>query len=120
MNFIQELYNAILSGRHFGKAIKFTEKGKYEDSLSHYKLALIYEAKSGTGQNPNTLECLARAYARLGHLQEALAAAEESYDRYKRLNSKNKLIEQSIIRVERFIAALKSENMDDINKTLTI
>lgn len=120
MKFIQELYNSILSGRHFGKAIKFTKKGQHEDALSHYKLALFHEGKSGTGQNPNTLECIARAYARLGNLKEALTAAEESYDIYKRLHSNNKLIEQSIIRVERLIAALKSENMDNINKTLTV
>jgi predicted Zn-dependent protease len=101
MNFMRELYNAILSG-------------------SHYKRALFHEGKSSTGKNPKTLECLARAYARVGNLKEALAAAEESYGLYKALNTNNNLIEQSIIRVERFISALKSENMDNINKTLTV
>jgi tetratricopeptide (TPR) repeat protein len=120
MNFMHKLYNALLSGRHAGKAIKLTKRGQYEDALMHYKLALFHESKSGTGRNPTTLECLARAYARLGNLKEALAAAEESYDLYKRLNSKNNLIVESKTRVEQFITALKSENMDSINKMLKV
>jgi tetratricopeptide (TPR) repeat protein len=120
MKFIRELYSALLSGRHQGKAIKLSKRGQYQEALNRYKLALFYEGKNGTGPNPATLECLARTYARLGNLKEALAAATESYNLYRRLDSKNKLIEASIIRVEGFITALKSENMDGINKTLTI
>ncbi len=120
MNFIRELNNALLSGRHFGKAIKFTKKGQYEKALSQYKLALFYEGKSGAGPNPNTLECVARAYARLGNLKDALAAAEESYALYKRLNPPNNLIAKSIIRVEQFISAIKSEDTDNIAKMLKV
>ncbi len=120
MNFVREFYNAMLSGRHFGKAIKCTRKGKFEDALSHYQLALLHEGKSGTGPNPNTLECVARAYARLGNMKEALTAAEESYQLYNKLNTKNDLIAKSIIRVEQFIAAIKSNNIDNINKMLKV
>jgi len=120
MNFIRELYNAWLSGRHSGWGIKLTRRGQYEDAMKHYKLALMHESKSGTGPNPATLESLARAYARLGNLKEALIVAEEACDLYKRLNSNDSLIVDSIIRVEKLIAGLKSSNMDDINKILTI
>jgi len=52
-------------------------------------------------------------------MKEALVAAKESNDFYKRLNSKNNLIVESMIRVERLIAGLKWENMDDVNEMLT-
>lgn len=119
MHFMRELYNALLSGHHSGKAIKLAKRGQYEEALSHYNRALLHEGRSGTGSNPATLECIARTYARLGKLKEALAAAEQSYDLYKALNSTNNLILQSITRAEHFIAALKSENEDDLNKMLT-
>jgi len=120
MNFIRELFNAGLSGWHSGRGHKLTRKGKYADALNHYKLALVHESKNGSRPNPATVECLARTYARLGSLKEALAAAEESYDLYKRLISKESLIAESMIRVERFIAGLKSGNMADVNKMLKI
>ena len=120
MNFIREFINAALSGRQIGKGIKLTRQGKFEDALDHYKLAIAYESRSGAVPNPATREYLARTYARLDKLKEALETAEESYSLYKRLDSKNKLIVESLIRVERFIAAVKSENMDAINNLLTI
>lgn len=119
MNFIRELLNAGLAGLHAGKGHKLTRKGKYDEALSRYELALVYEKKILSGPNAATLECLARTYVRLGRLKEALVAAEESFYLYKQLNSKNNLISEATLRVERFIAGLKSGNVDDINKMLT-
>ena len=116
MNFIREFINAALSGRHIGKGIKLTRRGKFEEALNHYKLALVYESRSGAAPNPATREYLARAYTRLGNLNEALAAAEESYKLYKQLDLKNNLVADSMIRVKKLIAGLKSGNTDDINK----
>ncbi len=116
MTFIRELFNSALSGRHTGKGIKLTKKGKYEEALNHYKLALVYESKSGTAPNPATREYLARTYVRLGRLKEALATAEESYALYKRLNSANNVISESMKRVEQLVAELKSGTMNALNK----
>jgi tetratricopeptide (TPR) repeat protein len=116
VNFIREFINAALSGRHIGKGIKLTRRGKFKEALNHYKLALVYENRSGAAPNPATREYLARTYTRLGNMKEALAAAEESYKLYKQLNSKNKLVADSMIRVEKLIAGLKSGKTDDINK----
>ncbi len=120
MNFIQELINSALSGRHIGKGIKLTKRRKYEEALNHYRIALIYESKSGSAPNPATREYIARTYVRLGNLKEALAAAEDSYKLYQQLNSKKNVIVESMKRVERLIAGLRSGNVDEINKLLMI
>ena len=119
MNFIRELFNAAMSGRHIGKGIKLTRRGKYEDALYHYRLSVVYEGRSGEAPNPATREYLARTYARLGNLKNALVLAEESYDLYRQLNLTNTLIAESLSRVERLIAGIKAGNIDDINKMLS-
>ena len=86
MNFIREVFYAALAGRQIGKGIRFTRRGKYEEALNHYTLALVYESKSGAAPNPALREYLARTYTRLGNLKEALAAAQDAYDLYQRLN----------------------------------
>jgi len=117
VNFIREFINAALSGRHIGKGIKLTRRGSFEEALNHYKLAVVYESRSGAAPNPATREYLARTYTRLGNLKEALAAVEESYRLYKQLNSKDNLVGDSLIRVEKLIAGLKADNTDAINKS---
>jgi tetratricopeptide (TPR) repeat protein len=108
------------SGWNSGRGDKLTRRGEYERALRHYKLALEYTDKCGNEPNPTTVECLARTQARLGDLKQALLSAEKSLHLYKSLRSENKLIVDSTTRVERFIAALKSGNIDEINALLTI
>jgi tetratricopeptide (TPR) repeat protein len=83
LKLISELINSAASGRHSGKGHKFIRQGKYEDALRHYELALEYENIGKISPNPATVECVARTHARLGNAEQALSAAEKSYDLYK-------------------------------------
>lgn len=115
---MRETIYAIASGWNSGRGHKFTRRGEYEKAMRHYKLALEYTDKSGNEPNPTTVECLARTQARLGDLKQALLSAEKSLHLYKSLRSENRVILDSMTRVERFIAALKSGNKDEINALL--
>jgi tetratricopeptide (TPR) repeat protein len=120
LKLISELINSAASGRHSGKGHKFIRQGKYEDALRHYELALEYEIRGKIGPNPATVECVARTDARLGNAEQALSAAEKSYDLYKKLNTVKNFNLNSMARMERFLAALKTGNQDELNKILSI
>lgn len=111
------------SGWHSGKGHKATRQGNYEKALSHYQLAMKYDnqtGKCGSGPNPVTLECIARTQARLGHYKEALMEAEKSYELYKRLNPKTKIVAESTLRIDAFINILRTGNPEEIKKILNI
>ncbi len=117
---IHEFINSAASGRHSGKGHKCIRQGKYEQALRHYELAVEYEIKGKLGPNPATLECLARTHARLGNMQEALSAAEKSYDLYKKLNTTKNFNANSIARMERLLGLLKTGNQEELNKSIGI
>jgi len=118
--FISEIIDSAISGFHSGKGHKRTRQGKYEEALRHYELALKYEIRGKHGPNPATLECLARTHARLKNMNQALSAAKRSYDLYKTLNPTNNFTTNSMARMERFLAAIKAENQEELNKILSI
>ena len=120
IKFMREFINSVASGRHSGKGHKCIRQGKYGEALRHYELALEYEIRGKLGPNPATLECLARTHARLGNIKEALSAAEKSYDLYKKLNTTKNFNANSIVRMERFLAALKTGNQEELNKSISI
>ena len=117
---IHGLIDSAISGFHSGKGHKRTRQGKYEEALRHYELALKYEIRGKHGPNPATLECLARAHARLKNMKEALSAAERSYGLYKTLNPTKDFTANSMARMERFLAAIKTENQEELHKILSI
>ena len=120
---IRKLGSGLKAAWHSGRGHGATRRKEYQKALLHYELALKYEkeeGKNGSGPSPVTMECLARTQARLGNYKEALSTAEKSYDIYNQLTSSEEIISASIVRIERFITALKAENKDDINKILGI
>jgi tetratricopeptide (TPR) repeat protein len=117
---IREFINSAASGRHSGKGHKCLRQGKYEEALRHYKLALECEIRGKLGSNPATLECLARTHARLGNIKEAVSAAEQSYDLYKKLNPTKNFSANSIARMAQFLAVLRTGNQDELNKILSL
>jgi len=117
---ISEFIDSAASGHHSGKRHKCIRQGKYEEALRHYELPLEYEIRGKHSPNPATLECLARTHTRLKNIKEALSAAERSYDLYKKLNTTKNVTANSIARMERFLAALKTGNQDELNRILSI
>ncbi|MDH4099597.1 MAG: tetratricopeptide repeat protein [Nitrospirota bacterium] len=123
MRFLQELISSIKAGWHAGRGHKATRQGELEKALRHYELAVEYEKRSekdGSGLSPVTLECLARAHARLGNYKEATTLAEQCRELYMQQYPGTKLVSDCLARIEHFIALLHAGNTNAINKFIAI
>ena len=123
MIFIREFISSMKAGWYSGKGHKATRRGEFGKALQYYEVAAKYEQMSEyccPDNNPVTLECITRTYARLGNLKEALLVAENGGELVKRMERNNNLVADSANRMEHFIFLLKSGKPDDINKFLAL
>jgi tetratricopeptide (TPR) repeat protein len=92
---IKVLINSLKSAWHSGKGDKCIRLKYYKKALYHYKLA--FELSDPNDNRAVLKECIARTLIRLGHYQDALTFAEQSYREYKESIHCSKHIQSSYI-----------------------
>jgi tetratricopeptide (TPR) repeat protein len=118
MNFIKEIYHSMISGWHEGKGHKNSRKGNFEKALNHYNLALKFT--DNDGGTSILIECIARTYARLDNLNEALKHAETSLQLLREFENTSPVFDKSIKRVNNFIEILKNNDKEAIKRFVAI
>jgi uncharacterized protein HemY len=99
--------NQMRAALHHGRGSKYTREKNFKRALVHFQAAAKY-AKNSNGQASVALEieCIARAFVRLGDYVEAKQNAEESLRLY-RLESSGPVFDESIRRVGEFIKSIE-------------
>ena len=100
--------NHMRAGWHHGLGSKYTRQKNFKLALDHFQAAAKYAINSnGQACVALEIECIARAFARLGDSVKAKQNAEESLRLYK-LEAPGPALDESIRRVGELIKILEA------------
>ena len=99
--------NQMRAALHHGRGSKYTRKKNFTLALVHFQTAAKY-AKNSNGQASEALEieCIARAFVRLGDYVKAKQNAEESLRLYN-LEGSGPVFDESVRRVRELIESIE-------------
>ena len=99
--------NQLRAALHHGRGSKYTREKNFKLALVHFEAAAKY-ARNSNGQASVALEieCIARAFVRLGDLGKAKQNAEESLRLYH-LEGHGHVFDESIKRVGELIKSIE-------------